>query len=375
MKVCYFGIYDSSYSRNRILIDGLRQNGVEVIECQSRVRGFSKYLDLVKNHRKIKDDYDVMVVGFPGYQAMILASFLTQKPIIFDCFSSLYDSMVWDRKNAKPYSFAACYYWFLDWLSMKLADVVLFDTNAHIKYASSAFGIKVEKFRRIWIGAQTNVFSPHLPEQIDETLNKTFSVLFFGTFIPLQGIEYIVVAAKQLLGENVIFSIIGSGQMKEKIKQFAEKLEVKNVIFVDRIPQKELPKKISEADVCLGIFGNTKKAQRVIPNKVYECLAMKKPVITADTPAMRELLRDKDVLFVKIADSVSLANGILCLKNDKKTMARLAQNGYDTLIACASPKVLGGELRDIIQQLLKNEEKEDQNPCDRFRRFHRQSLI
>jgi len=33
MRVCYFGTYDLNYSRNRILIEGLERNGIDVVEC------------------------------------------------------------------------------------------------------------------------------------------------------------------------------------------------------------------------------------------------------------------------------------------------------------------------------------------------------
>ncbi len=349
MRICYFGIYNPDYSRSRILIDGLRQNGVEVFECNSRYRGVLKYIDLAIKHWCIRKDYDAMIVGFPGYQAMILARFLTRKQIIFDCFTSVYDSIIFDRKQARQGGIKARYYWFLDWLSTRLADIVLFDTQEHIDYASATFGIKKEKFRRIWIGANSDIFCP----RVAQNKNKEFSVLFFGTFIPLQGIEYIIGAAKRLENKAVHFTVIGNGQMRKKILRLSSTLSVLHVSFIDLLPQEALVQKIAEADVCLGIFGNTAKTQRVIPNKVYECLAMRKPVITADTLAARELLCGKDVLFVKTADSASLAEGILRLKNDRKAMERIAQNGYDTFIKNATPKILGRELKGIIEEFIK----------------------
>ncbi|MBI4065710.1 glycosyltransferase [Candidatus Kaiserbacteria bacterium] len=388
MKVCYFGIYDPLYARNRILIDGLRQNCIEIIKCDSRRRGILKYIDLAIKHWRIRKEYDAMIIGFPGYQAMIVARFLTRKPIIFDCFTSLHDSMVSDRSKVSPRSIKAIYFWFLDWLSMQIADVILFDTQAHIDYASATFGIKKRKFKRIWIGANTDIFSTHYFVGNEESVvensaqglalrrsestgkgltlrqefstaahseeSKDFSVLFFGTFIPLQGIEYIIEAAKRLENEAIHFAVIGNGQMKKKILWLAGALAVRNVLFIDFLSQEALVKKIAEADVCLGIFGNTLKTQRVIPNKVYECLAMKKPVITADTPAARELLSDRDVCFVKTADSASLAEGILRIKNDKNTMENIAQNGYDTFIKNATPNILGRELKGIVEELSYN---------------------
>ncbi len=37
MKVCYWGTYDKGYLRNKILITGLRENGVEVVECHAGI--------------------------------------------------------------------------------------------------------------------------------------------------------------------------------------------------------------------------------------------------------------------------------------------------------------------------------------------------
>ena len=116
MKVCYFGIYDSNYPRNRILIDGLRENGAEVIECNSRASGLKKFFELYKKHRALQGNYDVMVVGYMGHLVVPLARLICRKRIVFDAFLSMYDSMVSDRGVCSPHSIRARYYYFLDWL-------------------------------------------------------------------------------------------------------------------------------------------------------------------------------------------------------------------------------------------------------------------
>ena len=349
LTVCYFGTYAAEYSRNSILISGLKKNGVDVMECCTDLRGFLKYIYLIKKHRRMKKKYDVMIVGFQGVQAVILAKFLTRKTIIFDAFVSLYDSMVMDRKNVKMKSFTAKYYWWLDKISMILADIILFDTNEHINYASKEFGIKKEKFKRIFVGADTDIFYP----AEKENRSKNFKVLFYGSFLPLHGIEYIVKAAKFLEKEkDIVFEILGWGPEKEKIIELFNDLKPHNLFFTGGIDKKLLRDKIAEAEVCLGVFGNTNKAKRVIPNKVYECVAMRKPVVTADTRAIRELFEEGELMFVKITDHISLANAIMTLKNNKELADNIARKGHQKFLNFATPSILGKKLLGIIKERL-----------------------
>ena len=348
MKVCYFGFYNQNYSRNKILISGLKQNQVEVTECQSSLSGILKYFELVKKYWQIKNQYEVMVIGFRGQQAMFLAKLLCRKPIILDAFLSFYDSMVFDRKVCSPKSLKAKYYWWLDYLSCRLADKILLDTNEHINYFVETFKIKKEKFSRIFIGADDAIFKPrNLTKKTDQFLTH-----WHGTYIPLQGVEYIIGAADILRKENIKFRLIGSGQLfKQTQKQVIDLGLTAMVELIEFLPAEEIPQLIESADICLGIFGATPKAKRVIPNKVYECLAMAKPVITAESPASCEILIDyQHVLFCRLADAKSLAEKILEIKNNSDLRKKLGQNGYKFYRQNFCPAVLGQELKTIISQ-------------------------
>ncbi len=348
MRILYFGVYRPNYARNAVLINGLRANGVEVIECNVRSRSFLGWVWLALKCLGKLGKYDTMIVGFPGQEAMFLAKFLTRKPIIFDAFTSHYGGYILDRQYYPKKSWRAGYYRFLDKYSCKLADLVLLDTRAHINFFVKEFDLPPEKFRRIWAGAP-DVFFNH--SQIARKDDKVFTVVFFGTFIPLQGVEHIIKAAKILEKENITFHVIGDGQEKPMAILLAKELELKNVKFTGTISSEDLKGEIEGADICLGIFGNTPKASLVIPNKVYDALAMKKPVITADTPAIRELFDEKDLLFVKAANPESLADGIIKLKDNPALRENLAQNGFSKFAKFSSPDVLGRELIKVIKEL------------------------
>ncbi|MEK7615660.1 MAG: glycosyltransferase family 4 protein [Patescibacteria group bacterium] len=135
-----------------------------------------------------------------------------------------------------------------------------------------------------------------------------FSILFWGKMIPLQGVQYIRTAAELLKDQGDI--------------------EVR-IIGDPPISYQELMNIIPTADVCLGIFGDTDKAQRVIPNKVYEAIAAGKPVISGDTTAIRELFTDREnILLCNVADPKDLAAKIIELKEDRQLRENIAKNAH-----------------------------------------------
>ncbi len=314
-QVLFFGMFDPAYGRNRVLQLGFERNGWEVAECRvnpREQRGLKKYLHLARlGWAQRGGGHDLVIVNFPGQSVVWLARLLFGKKIVFDAFLSLFDSNVFDRKVYGSNSLRGRRDFFLDWLSCRLASRVLLETNAHIEYFVNTFGLPREKFIRIWISADDTAFH-HLEAQEEQV----FTVHFHGTFIPLQGISYIVEAAALLGGEDIRFRLIGAGQEHDAIQRLVRELHLEHMIeFTGKIPVNEIPSYMARAQIVLGIFGDTQKARRVIPNKVYEAMAMGKAIITADTPAVRELGGASDALsLVPVADPTALAVAIRALK-------------------------------------------------------------
>ena len=171
-------------------------------------------------------------------------------------------------------------------------------------------------------------------------------VLFWGNFIPLQGVPTIIRAAALLVPDgNVHFDIIGDGQTSDEVQVVVESVSIPNVTFYGRKPLREIPEFIERSDICLGIFGSTGKAARVIPNKLYEAIAMAKPVVTADTPAIHELFMDcEDVLLCRIADPADLAAKIRIMRDDEELRRRIAEGGYRNYQKFCTPPKIGMRL-------------------------------
>ncbi|MBI4117380.1 MAG: glycosyltransferase [Parcubacteria group bacterium] len=350
MIVCYFGIYSSNYTRNKVNIKGLQENGVKVIECRSDEPGrFRKYWDLFCKHWPLRNHYDVMIVGFHGHAMMPLAwlcaKVISQKKLIWDAFVSTYDTTVFDRKKARPGSFKAFKHWLIDWLGCVLADTVLLDADAHGKYFAETFHIRPDKFKTLPVGCDDEIMYPRKQNKNTEK----FLVHFHGTYISAQGIPYIIEAAKLLEDKGIEFNIIGKLGTYIKALETAKDLNVKNINFIDFMPYEKLAEHLAMADVCLGMFGITDKAMRTGAFKLVEGLAMKKPVITAETPAMKEIFTDREnILFCRPASGRDLADKILELKNNEDLRNKIAENGYKLYKEKLTPRALGLDLLNII---------------------------
>ena len=161
MRVCYWGTYDASYVRNRVLIRGLRLAGAEVSEQHAnlwsardeRVREASRrspslalvaraawgYLRLSVRLLATRRP-DVVIVGYPGQVDVLVARVLCwirRIPLVFDAYLSAYETAVIDRGLLSPRSFQARVLRHVERLGCRLADLVLdvLERRAHMPQA------------------------------------------------------------------------------------------------------------------------------------------------------------------------------------------------------------------------------------------------
>lgn len=352
-KIIFISGREPSYIRNAVIMGGLQQNGVGVVECTSTFKSsLMRYPAVVSKYfiQRGKRDCDAVFIGFFGQPLVPIIKKLTPQstPLIFDAYLSAYDTMCFDRKKFRPNSAEGRLMWWLDKRSCEIADAILLDTNVHIDYFVDTFGLEREKFHRVFIGADDSFFHP---VKMGKENNK-FRVLWHGSFLPLSGLEYVIKAAKLLAPyKNIEFKIVGGGIVFNEIERLIEKSEISNVELLGWVPHQKLPEQIAKADICLGgHFSDVDKAKRVIAGKTFESIAMKKPVVVGDNRANRELFQDgRNAVLCEMANPTALADAILELRGDEKLRERVAEEGYNTFTERCSPNVVGGEVKGIIE--------------------------
>ncbi len=110
-------------------------------------------------------------------------------------------------------------------------------------------------------------------------------------------------------------------RLHDEIHDQADQLNLQQTQFIDWVEYEELGQAMINADLVLGIFGDSDKSKRVIPNKLYQALAMGKAVLTADTPAIRELLTDDVNAFLCEAEPDNIASRIFEIKAETKKLS------------------------------------------------------
>lgn len=262
--------------------------------------------DLLKCNMK---NFDVVFIGFlPQLVVPFFYYKMKNKDIIIDFFISLYDTLIHDRKKYREQGIVARVCHLLDEYTISKACNIITDTKVDAQYFFKEFNGNKNKFETLYLEADMEIYYPREKRKCFELENK-FVVLYFGSILPLQGVD-IVLDAVRLLCEktDIYFQIIGP------ICDKYDKPIQKNVEYINWLNQNELAEYIANADLCLaGHFAkDIEKAKRTIPGKAYIYQAMRKPMILGDNLANRELFMESDqFIYIEMGNSVILKEKII----------------------------------------------------------------
>ena len=305
-KVLFITTKNLDYLRNTQEIRLLREHAQEVRVIGSGSGSYAKrlmkvYASLLATN---VNRYDLVFAGFAPQLVLPFFRKLRKKPVIEDFFISLYDTAVQDRKKFRAGSLPAAVLKRLDERTLALGDTVIADTRAHADYFVNGLGCDPERIRVLYLEADPEIYHP---ADVQREPGAPFRVLYFGSILPLQGVDVVLDAVKMLRDEpGCAFEIIGplpEGKISEQ----------ENLTCIPWLSQEELAQHIARADLCLaGHFAaDIDKAKRTIPGKAYIYRAMEKPMILGDTPANHELFEeDGKTLFVPPGDAEALAEKI-----------------------------------------------------------------
>lgn len=342
----WWGRFDPDYSRNRILRLLLPGLGWRIVDFHPAISGMA---DLEAWLRRLpKPD----LVWVPCFRQRDLAAARRWSrargiPLVFDPLISAYDKQVCERAKFSPASREARRLHEWEQKLLQSADIILADTPLHADYFAREFGLDPARLKVVYVGAEEPLFHPApMPEHSD---GRVIEVLFYGSFIDLQGPEVIVEAAERYQGPPVRWVLLGEGPLRNLCKEKARGLA--NVAFEDWLPYTQLPERIHRADILLGVFGSSAKASRVIPNKVFQSLACGRPVITRSSAAYPARLVDRPqsgMVWVEAGNAQQLANAVASLASRRVELAELGERASFAYRECFSNEVVMAQLGEAL---------------------------
>jgi glycosyltransferase involved in cell wall biosynthesis len=362
MTACLFGTYDRDHSANRLLRLALADAGFAVREVHEPL-GSGRYLRsralarlgarwaaaarrLVRRWRTEGGTRPLVVVGFGGQLDVLLARAICRPRagLVFAPLVGLAETLVDDRGLVRAGSPAARVFGALDRLTLRAADLVLADTAAHAASFAER-GAPPERLAVWHLGAEPEFFAARSAPPSGRR------VLFYGTCLPLHGIETILGAATSL-GPRAEVVLIGDGPERARLEAHARALGAP-VTWRGPVPLAALPAELAAAAVVLGVFGAGRKAAVVVPNKVYQAAAVGRPLVTRDGPALREVFEPgTHCLACPPGDPEALAAAIAHLLDDQAFAARLGRAARARMLERFAPERQATALAALLRERL-----------------------
>lgn len=337
----WWGRSDPAYSRNAIVLQVLRELGWTVSFFHPRSSALG---DLEARLKKTPGPAAVWVPCFRQRDFFAAHRFArrTGVPLIFDPLISAYDKRVFEFEKIKPGSKKAGRLRQREQNMFSSADIVLADTIAHKAFFEQELGASPERCFVVPVGADPEVFTPQ-PFHGPGTPPEAF---FYGSFLPLHGVETIIAAAR--LCPEIRWTLLGGGALRSRCEELAE--GVPNVRLESPVAYAQLPDRIGQADVVLGVFGTTPKAGRVIPNKVFQAMACARPVVTRESPAYPSEIRNGNggITFVPPGDPQALVDRVRALIQSEADLKTAGETAYKTSDRLFSLSRIRSLLRDAL---------------------------
>ncbi|MFL6205786.1 MAG: methyltransferase domain-containing protein, partial [Acidimicrobiales bacterium] len=333
MQILFFGTFDEqAHPRVRALREGLAAAGNEVdvvnaplgVPTSDRValarnparapllviRILRCWVRLWRAGRGRRPD--VVVVGYLGHFDIHLARLrFRRSTLVLDHMVSLGDTA--RDRGLGDRSIVARLLDQVDRWALRAADVVVVDTIEQ----GDALPHRPEHLCVVPVSAPED-WAKATPAS-DRRPGEPLRVVFFGLYTPLQGAPTIGEALALLRDRTDIeVTMVGRGQDLESTQRHAAPNP--RVEWIDWVEPQALPALVAAHHVCLGVFGDTPKALRVVPNKVWQGATAGCAIVTSDTPTQRRALGDA-ACFVPPADPHELARVLRHLADDDGELA------------------------------------------------------
>ncbi len=368
LRILVAGVHagGAGYPNARNTIDILRSRlGLEIVECGAwlavdtqlwklavvpRTRQLLALLRMIMDNlrslvrvlRARNHGRDIVYVPYPSLPFMLLVSLLPKRHrprCVIDAYIPLWDALVADRRKLPKSSIAARCLRLLERRSMRAADRVLVDTVANKKMLLGSYGLDASRVCAFPLAidepSDTHRFSRKRADPLHDV--RTTRILFVGTFIPLHGTQVIARSVAALRDNpRIQFRIVGDGQEADAFAMALGRHNANVDWHRGWMAGDAICDEVEAADVCLGVFGGSAKAARVLPLKFYLYAACGKPVVTQQELSLPEGIPMPPVIGIDPGDQDALTkalNSLAVSREQRLSRGQAMRDYYDRYLS------------------------------------------
>lgn len=184
-------------------------------------------------------------------------------------------------------------------------------------------------------------------------LTGKFIVSYFGTHGMAHHLETILDAARRLNNSpNIVFLMVGDGAERQTLVRMRDTMGLKNVMMLDQQPKSRMPELWALSDVSLVLLKKSDLFKTVIPSKIFESLAMAKPIVLGVEGESADLLRAAQAgLCIEPEDADQLVARVLELSRDTQLRQRLGSSGRRFVMEQFDRIILARKLASVIEMV------------------------
>lgn len=239
-------------------------------------------------------------------------------------------------------------------IAFKKADKIVSVPSNPFQYIETIIG-KTDKIFHIPNGAIIKSTSDSINDEVESILKtipkNKFIVGYAGTFGIANALDNLIEAAKILEGNsNIIFALLGDGYLKQKLQELAGNL--KNIIWLDKIPKSQVPFFLERINVGIICWKNTPLYNLgVSPNKYFDYMSCSIPIIISGAPLKDPAIESGCAFLAKPEDPLSISEAILsAYEMNVNQLKEKGTLGYNYFIQHHNYKTLADNYIEILKK-------------------------
>ncbi|MES9906400.1 MAG: glycosyltransferase family 4 protein [Sedimenticola sp.] len=220
---------------------------------------------------------------------------------------------------------------YLEMFAYRKADRIVPVTNAFKAYMLE-MGIDEQKIQVITNGVNLDLYQPiekdsNLAEELG--VAGKFVAAYVGTHGMAHHLETILEAAKLCDNPDIVFVMVGEGAEREKLLTMQQEMGLKNLVMVGQLPKEKMPALWSITDVSLVLLKRSDLFKSVIPSKIFESMAMEKPIVIGVEGESRGIIEAANAgVGIEPENVVALVTEVEKLHGDAALADELGTNGH-----------------------------------------------